>query len=97
MFQDLEKIQRYKGQQSNWEPLLLVGIRLFGTETHKALTKEAGDQAVRRSGDTQHVSKEKGMVWIHQALFLGGRLPTSKQASQHLGFKVHWGAEAAFQ
>lgn len=27
---------------------------------HKALTKEAGDQAVKRSGDTQHVQQGKG-------------------------------------
>ena len=60
MFQALEKIQRYKGQQSNWEPPHVAGIRLFRTDMHMALKKEAGDQAMQGPGGTQRVQQGKG-------------------------------------
>lgn len=78
MFQDLEKIQRYKGQQSNWEPPLVTGIRLFRTEMHKVLTKEAGDQAAQRSGGTQHIQQGKGDGLAPSGSGFGGQV-THKQ------------------
>lgn len=63
VFQDLEEIQRYKGQQANCELPFITDIRLFRTEMHKVLTQEAGAWAERRCGGTQYAQqgKEEGL------------------------------------
>lgn len=65
VFQDLDEIQRYKGQQANCEPPFITDIRLFRTEMHKVLTQEAGAWA-QRCGDTQHTQQGKG-EGLHEA------------------------------
>lgn len=63
VFQDLEEIQRYKGQQSNSKLPLVAGIRLLdlncvSRSENKLETKQS--RVLGTHGDTWHIQQGKG-------------------------------------